>query len=62
MKIKKGLQISSSEFWYDLTWGGYLDPDKICESAEDAQKVQDAINVLREFEMSCNEQIEGFEQ
>lgn len=62
MRIKHGLEISSSDFWYDLTLGGYLKPEEICESPEDAKKVKEAIDLLCDFESSCNEQIEGFEQ
>jgi len=60
MKIKKGLEDSTGDFWYDLTDGGYLDPDDICENPEDAKKVKEAIKVIKDFEDSCEEQIEGF--
>lgn len=62
MKIKDGCEVSSSEFWYDLTDGGYLNPDEILESPEDAKRVKDAIAVIKEFENSCDEQIPGFIQ
>lgn len=62
MEIKKGLEISSSEFWYDLTDGGYLEPLEICESPEDAAKVKKAIEIVLDFQKSCEEQIEGFIQ
>jgi len=60
MEIKKGLDISSGEFWYDLTDGGYLDPDEICANKEDAEKVKEAIKVIKDFQDSCEEQIENF--
>jgi len=60
MKIKKGLKISTAEFWYDLTDGGYLKPDKICALKEDAKKVKEAIATLKDFEDSCKDQIKGF--
>jgi len=60
MKIKKGLTVSSDDFWYDLTDGGYLKPREICENLKDAQSVEDAVKVIADFEESCNEQIEGF--
>lgn len=60
MKIKKGLEVSSSDFWYDLTDGGYLDPVKICANKEDAEKVIEAIKIIKDFEKSCDEQIEDF--
>ena len=62
MIIKKGLEVSTSDFWYDLTDGGYLKPNDICENSEDAKKVLDAIAVIKDFEKSCDEQIEGFVQ
>ena len=62
MDIKTGLDVSSGDFWYDLTDGGYLDPDEICAKKEDAEKVKKAIEVIRDFQNSCEEQIEGFEQ
>jgi len=62
MKVKKGLEISTSEFWYDLTDGGYLKPEEICENEEDAKKVIEAIKIIEDFRDSCEEQIEGFIQ
>jgi len=62
MKIKKGIKVSTQEFWYDLTDGGYLNPFGICENQEDGQKVIDAIAVIKDFESSCEKQIEGFVQ
>jgi len=60
MKLKQGLQISTSEFWYDLTQGGYIKTEEICEHLEDSKKVNEAIAIVREFEESCEEQIEDF--
>ena len=62
MKIKEGCTASTTDFWYDLQKGGYLDPDLICDDKKDAEMVKDAINVLLEFEQSCEEQIEDFSQ
>jgi hypothetical protein len=62
MKIKKNCKASTSDFWYDLTDGGYLKPDKICADKDDAQLVKDAIAIVKEFEESCKEQIEDFVQ
>lgn len=61
MKIKEGLTISSSDFWYDLTDGGYINPEEILVNKSDVDKVKNAIAVLKDFENSCNEMIEGFE-
>jgi len=62
MKLKKDLEVSSSDFWYDLTDGGYIKPDEICASKKDAEAVKKAIEVLLDFQNSCEEQIEGFVQ
>jgi len=60
MKIKDGCKLSTNEFWYDLTVGGYLKPDEILENPEDIKRVTNAIEILIEFEVSCEEQINGF--
>jgi len=62
MKIKKGCGVSTSDYWYDLTDGGYLNPDKICADKKDAEAVKNAIKVLQDFYNSCEEQIEDFIQ
>jgi hypothetical protein len=62
MKIKEGLNISTDEFWYDLTDGGYLNPRKICDDPADAKKVLEAIAIILDFQKSCEEQIENFNQ
>ena len=60
MKIKEGCTASTSDFWYDLTSGGYLKLEDILENPEDIIAVDRAIETLRDFEDSCEEQIEGF--
>ena len=62
MKIKEGVEVSTSEFWYDLTSGVYLRPEEILEDESDIEKVKQAIETLMEFERSCEDQIEGFIQ
>lgn len=61
MKLKDGAEASSTDFWYDLSRGGYLKPEELIEDPEVAKKVTDAIALLTEFEDSCKEQIDGFE-
>ncbi len=61
MKIKKHLEISTGEFWYDLV-SGYLNPEEICEKEEDAKKVLEAVKVIEDFQSSCEEQIQDFIQ
>jgi hypothetical protein len=62
MRIKEGVEISSSDFWYDLDRGGYIKPAEILVDAEDIKNVENAIRVIREFQVACETQIEGFEQ
>ena len=57
MKIKKSVYINelsaivdNEGFWYALTMGGYLKAAEILDSKEDIKRVEDAVNVLREFE------------
>lgn len=44
----------TEDFWYMLTSGGYLKPDKYLEP-ESAKKVKDAIAVLLEFDRGMEE-------
>ena len=62
MQINKKCGASSGDFWYDLTDGGYLDPNEICKKEEDAEHVIAAVTIIKEFQTSCEEQIEGFKQ
>jgi len=62
MEIKKGLNVSTGDFFYDLSDGGYLKPKEICVKPEDAEKVIEAVKVLMDFQDSCEKQIEGFIQ
>lgn len=59
MKIKDNLEVSTAEFWYDIN-NGYINPDEILVNQKDIDKVNEAVRVLKEFEESCEEQIEGF--
>jgi len=56
MKFKDGAKIETSEFWYDLIEGGYIDPEKVLENEDDAKRVRFAIQVLTEFYDEAEEQ------
>lgn len=58
--IKDGVDVSTDDFWYDLTRGGYLKPKKILANPAHVKEVEKAIEIVRKFEESCEEQIEGF--
>ena len=62
MKIKDGASVSTMDFWYDLRSGGYIRPAELLEDPEDVKRVLFALEVLIEFEDSCEEQIEDFVQ
>lgn len=62
MKLKPGLELSTSDFWYDLTDGGYLNPAEMLEDPKEAEEVNAAIHLLMKFRDACEEQIEDFVQ
>lgn len=55
MEFKKDIEITTSDFWYDLFQGGYIKPEEILESPEDAKNVRQAINVLKKFYNSAED-------
>ena len=55
MTIKKGAkEVFTSDFWYDLTRGGYIKPAKLVV-AEDAKRVAEAIKTIQEFEKTLED-------
>ena len=60
MKIKENLDITTDGFYYDLFMGGYLEPEEICRFKTDAKRVRAAMEIIQEFEQSCEDQIEDF--
>jgi hypothetical protein len=60
MKLKDNLDCSTDDFFYDLTDGGFLDPDEMCKDPKDAKKIKEALDIIIDFKDSCEEQIEGF--
>lgn len=55
MKIKDGCVAETSDFWYDLTYGGYLKPEEILDDPADVKRVNEAISILSELESLCEE-------
>lgn len=49
MKKYKVDKIFSDDIYYDLFQGGYIRPENILDSPEEAQKVNDAIKVIEDF-------------
>lgn len=49
MRFKQGVKIRTSEFWYDLTDGGYIRPEGLLECQKDIDMVNKAIETLLLF-------------
>lgn len=55
MKFKNNVEpLGTSDFYYDLTDGGYIKPETFLED-EDAKKVLEAIEVIRQFKSEAEE-------
>lgn len=55
MKWKENAEIVTSDFWYDITDGGYINPSELLEDEEEIAEVEKAIEVLRKFKRSAEE-------
>lgn len=62
MKIKKLTEeekeeiasiIDNEGFWYALSDGGYLKPEEVLDDENDIRKVEEAIEIIREFQRIC---------
>ena len=63
MKIKKDAElICDCDWWYDLTDGGYIKPEKILEDPKDIEKVLAAIKIVREFQEAYDDACDEFEE
>jgi len=60
MKMNPDKNPYSLDFWYDLTDGGYLDPDELCADKADAERVKAAVHVLQEYMASIEEAYPNF--
>ena len=55
-KVRKQ-PIPTSEFWYDLTSGGYLKPEKLLNNPDQITKVREAIQTIISYAEQAEEQI-----
>lgn len=55
-EFKKDVTVSTDDFWYDLTLGGYIKPENIIDNPEQTKAVQDAIILLRSFESQMEDE------
>ena len=44
--------LTTNDFWYDLTDGGYIVPEKILKNKDDADAVNKAVETLIKFKQS----------
>lgn len=58
--VKPDCEAFTSDFWYDIAYGGHLKPKEILANEKTAQAVEDAVKVLKAFREACEEQIEWF--
>uniref|UniRef100_A0A6M3IS09 Peptidase n=1 Tax=viral metagenome TaxID=1070528 RepID=A0A6M3IS09_9ZZZZ len=54
-QFKKGVEIHTEEFWYDLTWGGYIKPAEVLADGEQVEQLEAAIELVRSFEDAIDE-------
>lgn len=55
-KFKKDIKpVSSSEFWYDITDGGYIRPEEMLADSEQNKKLQEAIDLVISFHDALEE-------
>lgn len=52
---KKGVKISTDDFWYDLTDGGYIKPEYILEDPEEVEKIKNAIKLIDRWKFEMEE-------
>lgn len=48
-KYKETKIETTDGFWYDITDGGYIKPEEVLVDQERAQKLNDAITLLRDW-------------
>lgn len=62
--FKKDVQSqgSSDGFWYDLTSGGYISPEKILDDKTQLEQLNKAIDIVNSFEQALidNDLLEEF--
>lgn len=53
-KIKDNVeeQGGSDGFWYDLTIGGYINPEEILADEYQLKRLKEAISLVRDFELT----------
>jgi len=47
--------LETDDFYYDLFYEGYIDPEKLLKNKEDIDEVKDAIYVIKKFKKELSE-------
>jgi hypothetical protein len=55
MNFKENLEMYTDDFWYDVFDGGYISPEKLLEDSEEISRINNAIEILKEFREACEE-------
>ena len=50
---KRNEPVCTSDFWYDLTSGGYIKPEELLKDEEDVKLVKEAIKTILTFEQKA---------
>ena len=56
--FKENVNCYTEEFWYDLTDGGYIIPEKLLANSEQITKLNEAISIVRSFEYAFDQIME----
>lgn len=55
MEFVKKAKIVTDDFYYDLFDGGYIKPEKLLKNQEDIDKVKNAIEIIKDFKESAED-------
>ena len=55
MNFKENIAIATDGFWYDVFEGGYISPENLLVDPEEISRINNAIEILKEFRKACEE-------
>lgn len=53
LKFKKKIKVETSEFWYDISSGGYIKAEDFSDDPETIKAINDAVKLLQTLENKC---------
>ena len=48
-KFKEGAEVYSSDWFYDMTYGGYIKPEELLEDEKQVAEVKSALQTIMRF-------------